>query len=149
MNLRSIFMFGAFVVLPIAIGTAIYVGWRTTTLLVFHWIATSGIPADVFRSNMTFAQPLLYSLPDGCWVFAGTSWMLLIWGRLHPWVFALVVLGVGGELGQALRLVPGTFEWNDIAFYIGSFILAFIGYNYAQTLFISNRPVGHGRTCCG
>ena len=142
-------MFGTFVVLPIAIGTAIYLGWRSTTLLVFHWMAICGIPDDVFRPHINLPQPLLYSLPDGCWAFAGTSWMLLIWRRLHPWVFVFVVLGAGGELGQALSLVPGAFEWNDIGFYIGGFAFALIGYTYAQTLFINNRPLGHGGTCCG
>ena len=30
-----------------------------------------------------------------------------------------------------------------------AFILAFIGFKYAQTSFINNRTVGHGRPCCG
>jgi len=149
MKLHNISMFGAFVILPIALGTVIYVGWRTTSLLVFDWMAICGIPADVFRPAANLPQPLLYSLPDGCWVFAGTSWMLIIWRRLHAWVFIFAALAIGGEFGQAVQIVPGTFEWNDITFYTGGFILALIGHKYAQTLFIYNRPIGHGRTCCG
>ena len=142
-------MFCAFVFLPLTLGAAIYVGWRTTSLLVFDWMAICGIPADVFRPTVDLPQTILYSLPDGRWVFAGTSWMLLIWRRLHAWVFVFAALAIGGELGQAFRVVPGTFEWNDITFYVGGFILAMIGHKYAQTLFIHNRFVVHGRTCCG
>jgi hypothetical protein len=149
MKRQNISMFGAFVILPIAFGTAIYVGWRTTSLLVFDWMAICGIPVDVFRPHTNIPQVLLYSLPDGCWVFAGTSWMLIIWRRLHAWVFIFAGLAIGGEFGQAFQIVPGTFEWNDITFYTGGFILALIGHEYAQTLFVYHRLASHGRTRCG
>jgi hypothetical protein len=148
-SLRKQSMFIAFVILPIAVGTAVYVGWRTNILFVFDWMAVCGIPADAFRPAVSLPPTILYSLPDGCWVFAGTSWMLLIWDRLHVWVFTFLVLGVGGEFGQAIRFVPGTFEWNDIAFCISGFTLPVIGYKYAQTFFLNGRVVDHGRTCCG
>jgi hypothetical protein len=149
MKSRNMLIFGAFVLLPLAVGAAIYVGWRTTSLLVFDWMAICGISRDVFRPTVGLPETLLYSLPDGCWVFAGTSWMLIIWRRLHLWVFVFLTLAIGGEFGQALRLVPGTFEWNDIGFYLGGFLLALIGHAHAQTLLIDNRALAHGRTCCG
>ena len=149
MKCRTVLMFAAFVLLPIAIGTAVYVGWRTTSLLVFDWMSFLGIPHDVFRPTISLPAPILYSLPDGCWVFAGTSWMLLIWRGFHPWAFVIAALAIGGEFGQAVQLVPGTFEWTDIAFYLGGFVVAFIGFKHAQTLFINGRIVGYGRPCCG
>jgi len=149
MKCRNVLMFSAFVLLPIAIGIAIYVGWRTTSLLIFNWMAFLGIPHDVFRPAVNLPPTILYSLPDGCWVLAGTSWMLLIWQRFHPWIFVFAALAIGGEFGQAVHLVPGTFEWTDIAFYLGGFVLASVGYKHAQTLFINRRTVGHGRPCCG
>jgi len=145
---RTVPIFTVFVLLPLAVGVAIYVGWRSTTLLVFDWMAALGVPAHPFRATADLPQPLLYSLPDGCWAFAGTSWMLLIWRRLHPWVFVFVVLGVGSEFGQALGLVPGTFGWNDVAFYVAGSILAYTGYYCVQTLSVGNRSVDHGRPCC-
>lgn len=147
MNIRFLSAFIALVVLPIALGTAVYVGWRSTNLLIFDWMAIIGIPDNVFRPSVNLSQSMLYSFPDGCWVFAGTSWMLFIWRRISPWVFAVAILGIGSELGQGIGLVPGTFEWNDIVFYVGGFILSCIGYKYAKTHFIDNRSFGHGGDC--
>lgn len=146
---RILATFAALVVLPIALGTAVYVGWRSPSLLVFDWMAFFGIPETAFRPVANLPLPLLYSFPDGCWVFAGTSWMLLIWRRVHPWVFVFVVLGVGGEVGQCVGIVPGTFDWNDIACYVGGFLLSCMGCGYAKTLCVDNRSVGHGRACSG
>lgn len=149
MNFRILSTFAALVVLPIALGSAVYIGWRSTTLFVFDWMSLFGIPDEVFRPAVNLPRTVLYSFPDACWVFAGTCWMLLIWRRIHPWVFVFAVLGIGGEVGQGIGLVPGTFEWNDIEFYVGGFIFACIGYKYAKTLFIGNCSIDHDRACSG
>ena len=75
--------------------------------------------------------------------------MLLIWGRIHAWVFVFAVLGVSGEIGQWTGLVPGTFDWNDIVFHVVGFILACKGHEYAKARSIDNRTVGYGRACSG
>lgn len=149
MSFRNVILFTMLVLFPIAIGTAIYVGWRTTSLLVFDWMALFGIPHDVFRPAVNLPSPILYSLPDGCWVLAGTTWMLLIWRSWHPWVFVFAALAIGGEFGQAFDFVPGTFEWTDVCFYLGGFILALIGFEYAKTLSLHSRVVGYGHSRCG
>jgi len=149
LNRRMALAFTALVVVPLAVGTAVYVGWRSTTILVFDGMALVGIPADVFRPSVELPRTILYSLPDGCWVFAGTAWMLLIWRRIHPWVFAIAVIALAGEFAQALGWVRGTFEWNDVVFYLGGFVLALIGHAHAQTLLISDRCAGHGSAGCG
>tara|TARA_R110002096_G_scaffold13704_1_gene48174 strand:+ start:606 stop:1091 length:486 start_codon:yes stop_codon:yes gene_type:complete len=146
---NELIMAVVFIVVPIASGAIVYVGWRSTDLLVFDWLAWLGIPEDVFRPDIQLPRWLLYSFPDGCWVFAGTSWMLLIWRRLHAWVYIFAVLGIGGEIGQGLGYVPGTFDWNDISFYVGGFLLSYLGYEYAKTRFIDGRFTGHGGACCG
>ncbi|MFN9411856.1 MAG: hypothetical protein ACK57V_05675 [Pirellula sp.] len=145
----TIYRFCLLVILPIAVGSLIYVGWRTTSLWVFHWLAFCGIPSNVFRPSAGLPSVVLYSLPDGCWVIAGTSWMLMIWKRLHPWVFTFVALAIGGEFGQAAGIVPGTFEWNDVSFYTFGFILALIGYRYAETPMVDNSLTHHDRPRCG
>ena len=137
-------MFSLFVILPIGVGTGIYVGWRSTSLLVFGWMATCGVPQDFFRQTANLPHPLLYSLPDGCWVFAGTSCMLMIWRRLHAWVFVFVALAICTEFGQAVQVIPGTFEWNDITFYVSGFFLPMIGYKYAKTRPIHNIAIDNG-----
>ena len=149
MKLGNLVMFGVFVILPIIVGVAIYVGWRATSLAVFDWMAVCCIPTDVFRPAIGLPQSLLYSLPDACWVFAGTSWMHLIWHRMHPWVFIFLILAIGAEVGQALCIVPGVFDWIDIVFYIGGFLLALSGYTHAQTLLVNYGVIGDGRARSG
>src|SRR5687768_6416071 len=80
----------------------------------------------VSRPAVPLPHWLLYSLPDGCWVYAYTSWMMLIWGRPVLWVWSGVILAVGAELGQLLGPVPETYDNLDMAFYVGAFILAMV-----------------------
>ncbi len=58
--------------------------------------------------------------------------MLIIWRRLHAWVLIFVVIASGSEFSQAVRVVPGTFDWNDITFYLLGFVLPLIGFKYAK-----------------
>lgn len=112
------------VVLPTALGTCVYIGWRSTDLLVFRWMEFCGLNYLVLRSTMTLPDWLLYSFPDGCWVYATTSWILIIWKRFNFWTYLAVVLAVGAECGQHVGIVQGTYQTLDIVFYIAGFILA-------------------------
>jgi hypothetical protein len=108
-------------VLPIALGTAIYVLWRTQQLLVFRWVEALGLMPAVSTARDALAGIgralpawVLYSLPDALWVYAGTAFYALVWnpGPGRPrlfWTSLPGVLALGGELGQALGAVPGTF----------------------------------------
>ncbi len=111
------------VFLPLFIGAWIYIAYRSKSLLVFDWLNLLQIDPTPIRVNYDIPYFFKYCLPDGCWVYAGTSWMLLIWeGRLVPWVYLYVLLAIGGEFGQFGAIVPGTFEWLDvIACLIGFF----------------------------
>lgn len=120
-----------FVVLPIAIGAIVYLLFRSPQLLVFRWIDALGLLDEtmVIRHYLDFMRlpdAFLYSLPDGLWVYAVTNSMLLIWGGRPPayWLFAGLSLAVGGEVGQALSFVPGTYEHLDIIAYFLGFSLA-------------------------
>lgn len=130
------------VVLPIAVGACIYVGWRSTDLLVFRWLEAVGADGLIVRPDVPLPFWVLYALPDGCWVYAYTSWMLLIWGRMVPWVYSGVVLALGAELGQLVGLVPGTYDNLDMVFYVGAFILAGVAHAQAPV-------VNCGATCDG
>jgi len=112
------------VLLPTFVGTCIYIGWRSTDLLVFRWIEYCGLQSLVIRPAIKLPEWLLYSLPDGCWVYATTSWMLLIWKRFSVWIWVGVVLAVGAEYGQLLGLVQGTYQSLDVIFYVSAFVLA-------------------------
>ncbi len=119
------------VVLPTAVGATIYLLFRTTSLLVFHWLQTLHLlplvmAARQLCSEIRLPEWLLYSLPDGLWVYAVTSWMILIWSRRPPlpWLLIGVALGVGGELGQAVGMVSGTYQHLDMIFYLLGFFTA-------------------------
>ena len=125
------------VVVPVSIGAAIYLFFRTTSLLVFHWLSAVNLlePTLIVRgwlAEITLPNWLLYSVPDGLWVYAVTSWMILIWQRRPPflWLFVGVALGLGGELGQAIGIVPGTYQHLDIVSYIAGFLLACLHLEY-------------------
>ena len=132
------------VVLPIFVGTCIYIGWHSPSLLVFRWIEFSGLEPFIIRPSVELPNWMLYSLPDGCWVYAATSLMLLVWNRFVPWVWLSVVLAVASEVGQATGYVTGTFDWRDIYFYVGSFLIA--GELHAQTRSINCGDALHDRS---
>jgi hypothetical protein len=124
------------VVGPVAAGAAIYLLFRTPHLLVFSWTGAVGMngmleSARYAASPVAAAMPgwLLYSAPDGLWVYALTAAMLAVWrgdpspGR-HPWIAAGLVLGAGGELGQLAGAVPGTFDLVDLLLSFAAFAAA-------------------------
>ena len=127
------------VVVPVAIGAAVYLLFRTTSLLVFEWLRSIGLLETTLavRGLVAGINPpewLLYCLPDGLWVYAVTSWMILIWKRNPPlpWLFVGVALGVGGELGQAVAIVPGTYQHLDMVFYVAGFLGACFQLEYSD-----------------
>jgi hypothetical protein len=132
------------VVLPIAIGAGIYLGWRSTDLMVFRWIEAVDVSGFVVRPMLNLPSWVLYCLPDGCWAYAYTSWMLAIWGRLNLWVCSGVVLAVGCEFGQLVRFVPGTYDTLDVVFYLVAFVLA--GVVHAKTHRFGHRGGSDGNT---
>lgn len=131
------------VVIPTALGAWIYIAFRSPNLLVFDWIDAVGMSGLIIRPNAQLPDWLLYSLPDGCWVYAFTSWMLIIWARFSPWVLVALTLAIGSELGQLFSIVPGTYDNVDIVFYLFGFIFA--GACCAQTHLFDIRRFGYGR----
>lgn len=135
--------FSVHVIFPTAIGTCIYVGWRSTDLLVFRWIEFCGLTGLVIRPTLALPDWLLYSLPDGCWVYSATSWMMLIWNRLVPWTWVAVLLAVSAEYGQLFGLVQGTYQSLDVFFYLAGFICAVI-LNAKKTSLVDDSNPHHG-----
>lgn len=128
---RALYFF-LHVVLPVALGTAIYIGWRDQNMWVFRWIDAVGANWLIIRPEFPLPGWLANSLPDGCWVYAYTSWMLMIWRRVNLWVMTGVILAVGGELGQIKlgqsQLVVGTYDHIDMVCYLGGFLLSWVMY---------------------
>lgn len=129
---------GIHVVLPIVLGSLIYVLWRDRSLWVFDWLDALGL-TDLTMKLRLAAQPVtawlphcvLYCLPDGLWVYALVASMAQIWREqkgvvCFAWLATGPVLGCGGELGQLTGLVPGTFDYTDLMLCLTGAVLPFV-----------------------
>lgn len=123
------------VIMPITFGGIIYLLFRADSLMMFRWIDAIGVVSilDDMRAYCQSIQTdklswLFFSLPDGLWVYSFTSFMLIVWGSKFSrhslfWISIGPALALGGEMGQALRLVSGTFDSIDLLFcLIGSIL---------------------------
>ncbi len=121
--------------LNVAAGAFIYVLGRTKSLVVFRWLDTLGLSTTVDTARTAAATEIanipgviLYSYPDGAWVFGFMCHMAWVW-RHRPgreatiWTMLGPALGLGGELGQLPGWVPGTFDANDL-FAVGAATLS-------------------------
>jgi len=130
-----------FQILSIIFGGLIYCAFRTKDLLLFYWARTFGLDAtvDLLREISYHIKPrtpnwLLFSVPDGLWVLSYTCLILYIWdfklNRKNIFWFALVPsLALGSEILQSMRIIPGTFDFIDIAAYIIGLLVPLIIFN--------------------
>ncbi len=134
------------VILPLIVGGLIYVTWRSKDLWMFSWFAESGLSSciDAWREIFSSYQNeipewVLYSLPDGLWVYSFSMYMGLLW-RNASRVLSLYLmllgpcLGFGGEIGQAIGLVPGIFDPVDLNLIILASIMALQRTGRARTV---------------
>jgi len=121
------------------LGGMIYVLWRPESLWMFSWFAALGVDQPV-TSMRAWAAPLsglmpgwIYlSLPQSLWLLSGCLAIHSIWGnwrcrREQCWMALVLSLALGGELGQAVGIIEGVFDFWDLAL----ILVAFLG---AQTV---------------
>jgi hypothetical protein len=111
------------VVLPLAIGVVAYAAWRSKEVHVVAWmsrLAPHGVDAMQGTGATRLPSVIVGSLPDAAWAWAFGAALALIW-RGRPWRERAVWLGGGAlvalsaELGQAVHVVPGTYDTADLA----------------------------------
>ncbi len=129
---------------PLFVGGLIYILFRTSSLKMFRWYEILGLDHSmgILRySSIPFAHRLpkwiIYSLPDGLWIFSYLTLMLIIWRNVISrnnifWILIVPAIAIISELGQLIGIVPGTFDPADILFYLLGTSLPFIILN--QTL---------------
>jgi hypothetical protein len=121
------------------VGGLIYVLFRNDSLVMFTWFERLGLSSliDSLRYAATGISTYLprwvvFSLPNALWIFAGLSLFSIIWGH-DPrnsriiWFSAFWIVALGMETGQALHIVPGTFDWIDVAAVVVAGIFAHVG----------------------
>ena len=103
---------------------------------MFSWFSVLGIDHSVafirqWAASIYFVVPawVCLSLPQALWVFSGCLAVHSIWGSYHSWheQFWMIIvfsMALGGELGQGIGFVPGTFDAQDLGLVIIAFLIA-------------------------
>lgn len=112
-------------ILPLFLGSLIYVLYRSKAILVFSWIKGIGLIDFVDHSRRFFQHNLpighgwlLYSAPTGLWAFSLLFFVLRVWdGSSGVSKFcsigAAITLAEGSEIGQ-MTIIPGTYDPIDL-----------------------------------
>jgi hypothetical protein len=126
-------LFGS--LLSLIFGTVIYLLFRTPSLKVFSWLKLFNIDfldSDFRKYSISnvekFPDWFLFSLPDGLWISSYVLLVIFIWNfkiNFHSifWISVIPTIAVCSEIGQAMRIVQGTFDSFDLLFYVLGFII--------------------------
>jgi hypothetical protein len=133
-------------------GLFIYITYGEDNLLINIALRNCGFgpPLDFIQgiAPASFARIRTW-LPDFIWVYVTTTLVKSAWPKRHSegliWATVPLVLSITAEIGQSVRIVPGTFDWMDVMFYclgfaLGMFDRNFVGFGYTETL---SRNVQH------
>ncbi len=122
-------------ILPIAIGTLIYLVYRPLHLNIFTWVGYVGLYDAVLllRQMQSFvvSEWVIFSLPNGLWAYSFIFMLMVVWGKSSSvwktfFIVVVIVLSVGSELGQLFGMVSGTFCWGDVFTYSLGMVVGYI-----------------------
>ena len=126
------------VVVPIFGGGIIYLLFRDKSLLMFQWFHCLGLNNLINKcrviinyQNIQLPGWFVYNLPNACWVYSFTCMMIIVWGGTPYksrffWLGIGPIIGIVAELGQTIKVVPGTFDPVDLLLCILGSILPFL-----------------------
>jgi len=130
------------VAIPLFVGFMIYLLSRANDIIAYKWIPIQ----FSFKKLSWLPYWVKYNLPDGLWLYALTTLMILLWKRkinIHSsgWIFSGFIIAVITEFGQKYGYVPGTFDWMDLVFYLIAMFLAILQLISFNKLNIFTNPV--------
>jgi hypothetical protein len=115
-------------VMPIIIGSLIYLLFRSKNILVFNNLKAIhlDILVDIWRSKFKIFKPydwVVFCLPGGLWMYSyiyviGLSWKNTIDRKNIIWYILPLFLAISSEFCQYFKFIRGTFDWQDVASYI-------------------------------
>lgn len=115
------------------IGGLIYVGFRDKSLLMFSWFEQLGVSGEVDAFRGLVNSEGVYgwvknSLPDGLWLFAYMFLVDAIWNgsksiNSYIFIFSLPFFALLSEFLQYFGMLPGVFDWIDVASYLFAILL--------------------------
>ncbi len=130
-------------------GGLIYVLFRQDSLKMFSWFESVNLSNSIFEMRL-FTLPLsiylpdwfLYSLPDGLWLFSYVSFLLVVWENVISkhnihWVLLVPLIAIFSELGQLIKVIPGTFDVVDLCSYFLGAVLPILIFANLKT----NKPI--------
>ena len=133
--------------LSICIGGFIYICFRSQDLLMFRWFDYFRFSDDIlgirnFSQAFSFkiSEWIIYSLPDGLWMFSITTIILYIWRNTINiknlvWVIIMPIIAFFTEISQKYHLIKGTYDPNDLFAYLFGFIFSCIFFsNFLQII---------------
>lgn len=110
------------------LGGLIYIIYRDKSLLMFDWFNTIGISKEIDGLRNLFQRDgiygwVKYSLPDGLWIFSYMFLIDAIWDGerniVSKWfLWFLPIVAILSECLQYFGLLPGVFDWMDMASYM-------------------------------
>ena len=110
--------------MALSVGGMIYVFFRPESIIMFRWFPFLGVihkQVSVF-STIHLPDFLVYSIPDGLWLFSYILLIGVIWNfNYHRCIFLTMLLpvyAISHELLQLYHLVPGYFDILDFVVYI-------------------------------
>ena len=110
--------------MALSVGGMIYVFFRPESIMMFKWFPFLYVvhkQAYVFRT-VNLPDILVYSIPDGLWLFSYILLIGVIWNfNYHRCIFLTMLLpvyAISHELLQLYHLVPGYFDILDFVVYI-------------------------------
>jgi hypothetical protein len=117
------------------LGTALYLVLRPWTFDAASWVGLGERPMWL-QTSLSAPDWIRFNLPDGLWLYAFLLAVTAFWvdasGRLlpgaQPWIAGAIILALGHELGQAIGVTSGTFDFADIAAYMLAMVAAFFTY---------------------
>lgn len=129
--------------LSLTTGGILYILYRSETLILFKWVKALGLYDIVsdLRPSKSSDSWLVYSLPDGLWLFAYILLMGALWNfdsrKSLLYSAPLVVIAIGSELSQMHHITKGTFDIVDLLCYIVATIAGTIYIKIAHKLILN------------
>ena len=127
---RKSFLIGLLLIVG---GGMLYLLFRSRQVLLLYILDATPLSHSIsqMRGMASAWQPsewVVYCLPGGLW---SAAYIMVIHSLMHnletrilwKWASVIPLLGAFSELGQALHLVPGTFDMADLVCYMLPFII--------------------------
>jgi len=120
------------------LSTLIYILFRPTSLLLFHWINYFGFMDKIFIFRSYFSPVkdiipfyLIYSIPFGLWVISYMTFIKIIWCESKSYSYdiffwSVPIISFISEMFQYFGVISGTFDLTDLVILGITIILGFI-----------------------